>query len=52
LASKVCGAGGGGCLITCCQPEKRGQVEEALEGAGATVLKYSIAREGIRITEF
>ena len=50
LASKICGAGGGGCLITCCQPEKRNQVEEALENAGATLLHYSVCRQGLQLT--
>jgi len=49
LASKICGAGGGGCLVTCCNPSNRNQVERALEAAGASVLQYSISQQGLQI---
>jgi len=50
LASKICGAGGGGCLITCCEPEKRKQVEGAIELAGASILSYSLSPQGLQLT--
>lgn len=49
LANKICGAGGGGCMITCIAPERRDTVEAALTAAGAEVLPYKIVNEGIRI---
>jgi D-glycero-alpha-D-manno-heptose-7-phosphate kinase len=51
LASKICGAGGGGCMITFAREDKREAVETALEGAGATVLPFHIAREGLTVKE-
>jgi len=51
LASKICGAGGGGCMITFVREHKREAVEAALEGAGATVLPFHIAREGLTVKE-
>jgi D-glycero-alpha-D-manno-heptose-7-phosphate kinase len=51
LASKVCGAGGGGCLISVAPPDKREAVIGALEGAGAKPLPYRISREGLVVTE-
>ncbi|MCA1596164.1 MAG: hypothetical protein LC772_07035, partial [Chloroflexi bacterium] len=50
-ASKICGAGGGGCMVTLTEAERRPAVERALEGAGATVLPFSIDREGLKVWE-
>ena len=50
-ASKICGAGGGGAMITYAEPERRAAVEQALTEAGAQVLNYSIAREGLQVAE-
>ncbi len=51
FASKICGAGGGGCMITVAPPEKRTAVEAALTKAGATVMPFKIARQGLTIKE-
>ncbi len=51
LASKICGAGGGGCMITFVQKGRREAVEAALQGAGATVLPFRIARQGLTVEE-
>lgn len=48
-ASKLCGAGGGGCMITYAEPEHVPAVQEALAGAGATVMPFRIVRQGIRM---
>jgi D-glycero-alpha-D-manno-heptose-7-phosphate kinase len=50
-ASKICGAGGGGCMITASPKEKRKAVEAALTKAGATVMPFRIARQGLTIRE-
>jgi len=50
-ASKICGAGGGGCLITAAPKEKRQAVEAALTKAGATVMPFRIARQGLTTAE-
>ena len=49
MANKLCGAGGGGCMITCVEPDTRSRVEDALAKAGAEVLPFRIVDEGIRI---
>lgn len=51
LASKICGAGGGGCMITFVGEGKRKPVEAALESAGAQVMPFRIAREGLTVKE-
>jgi len=48
-ASKLCGAGGGGCMITYAEPEDVPAVRQALVGAGATLMPFRIVREGIRL---
>jgi D-glycero-alpha-D-manno-heptose-7-phosphate kinase len=50
-ASKICGAGGGGCMITAVPKDKRQAVEAALTKAGATVMPFRIARQGLTIKE-
>lgn len=47
LGAKACGAGGGGCLLFVCEDGSEGTVAKALQHAGATVLRYDIAREGL-----
>jgi len=49
LANKICGAGGGGCMITCIRPEDRAKVEAALTSAGAEVLPFQVVHEGMKI---
>lgn len=51
LASKVCGAGGGGCMISIVGEGKREAVEAALEGVGAQVMPFRIARDGLTVKE-
>ena len=46
-AAKVCGAGGGGCLICYGPPERKAAIREALGGGGARVLDYRIERHGL-----
>jgi D-glycero-alpha-D-manno-heptose-7-phosphate kinase len=48
-ASKLCGAGGGGCMITFAPEVARDAVIAALEAEGARPLPYSIARQGMQI---
>ena len=47
-AAKVCGAGGGGCLIFFGPPECRSAVADAVTAGGARVLDFHIEREGLR----
>jgi len=46
-ASKLCGAGGGGCMITYAEPEDSPRVSQALEEAGATLMPFRILQHGV-----
>jgi len=48
-ASKLCGAGGGGCMITYAEPGDVPAVREALVDAGATLMPFRIVPEGVRL---
>jgi D-glycero-alpha-D-manno-heptose-7-phosphate kinase len=51
-AAKVCGAGGGGCIAFLCAERRKADVERALnEEAGAEVLDWKFARQGLIVTE-
>jgi D-glycero-alpha-D-manno-heptose-7-phosphate kinase len=47
LAMKVCGAGGGGCLFLWCRDGARDAVAEAVRAAGAPVLDFRVAPDGV-----
>jgi D-glycero-alpha-D-manno-heptose-7-phosphate kinase len=49
LASKVCGAGGGGCVVSLVGTGKKTAVAEALAVEGFHVLPFRIARTGLRV---
>src|SRR5215510_7890728 len=44
LSGKVCGAGGGGCVVLLIEPDARERVEKAIAEAGAEVLHTTIDR--------
>jgi D-glycero-alpha-D-manno-heptose-7-phosphate kinase len=48
LGGKAGGAGGGGCLMFYCEPERRYAVYNALVEAGVTVINFTFDREGVR----
>jgi D-glycero-alpha-D-manno-heptose-7-phosphate kinase len=49
LAGKVCGAGGGGCVVLLIEPDRRPQVEEAIVRSGGTLLPMAIDRHGVQV---
>jgi D-glycero-alpha-D-manno-heptose-7-phosphate kinase len=49
IGGKVCGAGGGGCLIFITEEGKRNKVERILRKEGGKILKFHICSEGVRI---
>jgi D-glycero-alpha-D-manno-heptose-7-phosphate kinase len=49
-SSKICGAGGGGCLVTIAPPERRQKVIEALRSLDAEIMEFSLAGQGVAIT--
>jgi D-glycero-alpha-D-manno-heptose-7-phosphate kinase len=50
LAGKVCGAGGGGCVVLLIEPDARERVEAAVVEAGGEVLPMKIDRSGVQVT--
>lgn len=50
LASKICGAGGGGCMISFAAEGREAEVAGALETAGAKILPYRISRKGLEVS--
>jgi len=49
FAGKVCGAGGGGCVVLLIEPDARERVEQAVVQAGAKVLPMTIDRQGVQV---
>ena len=49
-AAKVCGAGGGGCVIFMVEKGSTSRVAAAIGDAGARVLPLQVARDGLRIS--
>ena len=49
LAGKVCGAGGGGCVVLLVEPGARKAVEDAVVGAGGQLLTIGIDRSGVQV---
>ena len=47
-ASKVCGAGGGGCVTFMVEPEAKQRVAEAVARAGGKILPFELATTGLR----
>src|SRR3990172_8488011 len=50
VANKLCGAGGGGCMISFVEPKNKEKVIESLQSNGCRHMPYRIAREGLKIT--
>lgn len=50
LASKICGAGGGGCMITVINPDDRREVEAAIQSAGGEILPLEVQSHGLTVT--
>src|SRR3954467_14540582 len=49
-AAKVCGAGGGGCVVFLTEPDTKQRVAASIREAGATVLAAKVAREGLALS--
>jgi D-glycero-alpha-D-manno-heptose-7-phosphate kinase len=47
--AKVCGAGGGGCVVFLVEPEAKARVAAAIGNAGAEVLETKVAERGVRV---
>ncbi len=51
IAGKVCGAGGGGCVVLWVHDGRREAVAESASRFGARVLDFHYVREGVAVTE-
>jgi D-glycero-alpha-D-manno-heptose-7-phosphate kinase len=49
LAGKVCGAGGGGCVVLLIDPDARDRVESSVRDAGGKILDTRIDRQGVQV---
>ncbi len=49
LAHKLCGAGGGGCMISLVEKSDKPKVEKAIRGAGGRVIPFAIDTEGVQV---
>ena len=47
-AAKVCGAGGGGCVVVLIEEGTRERVQEAIRKNGGQPLDFQVARDGLR----
>jgi D-glycero-alpha-D-manno-heptose-7-phosphate kinase len=47
-AAKVCGAGGGGCVVLLIEKGTRMRVEEAIRNSGGQPLNFQVARNGLK----
>jgi D-glycero-alpha-D-manno-heptose-7-phosphate kinase len=47
--AKVCGAGGGGCVVFLVKPDSKSKVVSALKAAGADVLDARVAPAGVQV---
>ncbi|MGA2738472.1 MAG: GHMP kinase [Bryobacteraceae bacterium] len=50
VGAKVCGAGGGGCVLFLVDRGAKLRVSEAIQGEGATVLPVRVAPRGVRVS--
>ena len=49
LSGKVCGAGGGGCVVLLIEPDARERVEKAVSASGGQLLPMRIDRSGVQV---
>lgn len=47
--AKVCGAGGGGCVVFLTEPDRKARIAAALREAGAEILDARVAARGVRV---
>ena len=50
LAAKVCGAGGGGCVVFLVEPGTKTAVEYSLKRLGGQIINFAVSREGLEVT--
>jgi D-glycero-alpha-D-manno-heptose-7-phosphate kinase len=50
LAAKVCGAGGGGCVVFMVEPGTKVRVSESIRRTGGRLLPFELCMQGLRIS--
>jgi D-glycero-alpha-D-manno-heptose-7-phosphate kinase len=48
-AAKVCGAGGGGCVVFLVEPGTKPKVEACLERLGGQIIRFAVSRPGLQV---
>ncbi len=51
LGAKICGAGGGGCMVFLCAPDRESSVRRALTAANGRILNFALEHEGLQVWE-
>jgi D-glycero-alpha-D-manno-heptose-7-phosphate kinase len=49
VAAKVCGAGGGGCVVLMVEPGTKPAVEDALTQLGGQIINFAVSRTGLEV---
>ena len=49
MGAKVCGAGGGGCVVFLTEPGSKEKVSRALKSEGADILDVKVAPAGVQV---
>jgi D-glycero-alpha-D-manno-heptose-7-phosphate kinase len=49
MAAKVCGAGGGGCVVFMVRPGTKPEVESALRRMGGQIITFAVSRNGLDV---
>ena len=49
LAAKVCGAGGGGCVVFLVAPGTKAAVEQVLARMGGQIIPFGVSRVGLEV---
>jgi D-glycero-alpha-D-manno-heptose-7-phosphate kinase len=49
VAAKVCGAGGGGCVVFMVEPGTKQAVEDALTQMGGQIVNFAFSRTGLEV---
>jgi len=49
MAAKVCGAGGGGCVVFLTEPDSQQRVADSIRAAGGQILPARVARDGVTL---
>lgn len=49
LGGKACGAGGGGCILLLCEPDREHRVRRAVEDLGGEIIEFQFDHAGLQV---